>query len=649
MSKPVRFRNKALSGAGVVLCLALAPAALGRIVILGDDLPSEPMKLDRAARQELTYGEILYHYYSEQKFDALTRLLVDRKSGLFDDEAFHAELLTGDLFVSFGLSEPAEKIFDKLLKKDILATLRAETWLRKASLDYRRGNPDSAVRILSSERTDGLRPELQARRHLMLANILIDQEKFSEALLSLHAIPTDSFDGIYATYNMGVAMVRAGHVDDGLRMLGAVVALPPGDEERNGLKDRAALAMGLTELRRERPLQAREALSLIRADSPFSNEALLSLGLANFELKDFRKALALWLELNRRNTGHTAVQESLMLAPQAYEELGAKPAALTAYQHAIEVFRQELKLVELAIRDIDRREWLDRLVARHEAEHITLDPMAPVNEHRAQGGPEIAYLYKLFASHRFAEHFQEYNELKRLRALLVGWQKEIPAMREAYANQRSHLARVAPRVDEQLDTLQKTGRELLETSATVLNRIPRRIDADEARDLAALPALESWDLIARMERALDGQPENAVTREQRERLRRLRGVLLYDVVHDAPAVREAQIAATHDIMAQAELSGARSEAVSRLVEDATQHVQSDLDDRLATQQARIGALIQATDDLLEKLAQSLTNDALRVLAESRLALGNHLAEAHLAVARLQDASVVEQLRQGETP
>lgn len=647
MNKPVRLRRTALAGACALLCLTLTPPGAARIVVLGDDLPAGPMKLDHATRQELSYGEILFRYYGERRFDALTHLLVTRDTGLFNDETYHAELLAGDLFVSFGLSDAAEKIFDRLLQKDILQQLRAETWLRKAALDYRRGKPESAIRILASERTDGLPPEEQTRRHLMLANILIEQERFTDALVSLSAIPADSIDGIYATYNMGVAMIRAGHVDDGVRLLAAVVALPPGDEERNGLKDRAALAIGLTELRRERPERAREALSLIRADSPFSNEAMLSLGLANFELKDFRRALALWLELSRRNTGHVSVQEALMLAPRAYEELGAKPAALTAYQHAIEVFRQELKLVELAIRDVDRRDWLDRLAARHEAEYLTLDPMAPLSDYRARGGPETAYLYRLFASHQFTERFTEYNELKRIRGLLLAWRKEVPALREAHANQRRHFERVLPRAADDLKTLRNEARQLLERGTTLQSDIPRHIRPNDARDLAALPQLAHWDDLDRLDAALRGQPENATTRALRERLQRVRGVLLYDVVHEAPTVRQQQLVDIGRIVAEADMALARGAAVDRLVDEAEAQAKSDIDRRLATQHARIDALIRATDALLDETARALTRDALRVLAEARMALGNQLAEAHLAVARLQDASVVERLKQGD--
>src|SRR5690606_26654812 len=143
--------------------------------------------------------------------------------------------------------------------------------------------------------------------------------------------------------------------------------LPPGDEEINALKDRAALAIGLTELKRKRSDAAREALVRVRADGPFSNEALLALGLSNFERREFRRALPLWLELVRRNTSHQSVQEALLLAPRAYEELGAMPQALSGYRFATEALRDELRQVELAIRSVGEADWLERLKTHDKA------------------------------------------------------------------------------------------------------------------------------------------------------------------------------------------------------------------------------------------------------------------------------------------
>ena len=265
--------TRALKPLAITLASSISLSAAASLLVIGDDLPVEPMPLDIESQRYLAFNEATFAFYSDKQFEAISQLLANQKRGLFNNDTEYAELMLGELYVNFGLAEQAEEIFNRLLKKDILAQLRAETWLHKAALNYRRGQLNEAAEVLASKRTDGLPAEKNARRHLMLANIRIGQEEFGEALASLHAIPAGTREGAYATYNMGVAMIRADHIDDGVRMLSGVLNLPPGDEENNALKDRAALAIGLTHLKREQIEQARAALIRVRADGPFSNEA----------------------------------------------------------------------------------------------------------------------------------------------------------------------------------------------------------------------------------------------------------------------------------------------------------------------------------------------------------------------------------------
>ncbi len=640
-----RLRRSTLAAGA---CLLLTPPALAGIVIIGDELPPEPMVLDQAARQELAYGEALFSFYSENKFDAMTRLLAGKKRGTFTQDTTQAELLLGNLYVDLGVADKAEAIFDRLLEKDILAQLRAETWFQKAALDYRRGNVANAAKILSSDKVRGLSPEMDARRHLTLANIRIGQDEFGEALASLYAIPAGTREGSYATYNMGVAMIRSGHIDEGVKLLLSVINLPEGQEEINALKDRAALTVGLTELKRKNLDASRAALARIRADGPFSNEALLALGLTNFERQDYKKAIPLWLELVRRNPGHTSVQEALMLAPRAYEELRAMPQALAGYQFAAQSYREELKRVELAIRDIDRKGWLDKLVGQKSEQQVDIDPMAPVRDYSASEGPEMTYLYKLFASHDFAERFREYNELQRLRTMLLRWRDEIPALEEAYANQQARLQSVLPTVRDRLIQLKRQQQQLSEGSAVLLSEISPVLDMRKVEDLASFEQLQQWETVSAIDALVSRNP-SGVSKQYRERLRRVRGLLLYDIATDAPQNRSEQQKQASETSQLADLAGIRTQAVEQLVKDATLQLRGDLGRRIGSRAQQIDSMIANTDALLDQLGQILKNDALRVLAQSRIQLGNQLGEAHLAMARLQDASVVQKLEQGAQP
>jgi tetratricopeptide (TPR) repeat protein len=599
----------------------MAAASQAAIIIMGNDLPTEPMPLGIEEQRYLEFGSVTYDFYSDHRFAALNKLLVNRKEGLFDADTEYAELILGTLYVSFGLPEQADAIFNRLLEKDILAQTRARTWLEKAMLEY-------------------------ARRHLVLANIRIQQGEFGEALASLHAIPGRSLEGGYATYNMGVAMIRADHVGDGVQMLQSVMNMDAGDEEINALKDRAALAIGLTELKRKNFDASREALLTIRADGPFSNEALLALGLTNYERKQYKKSLPVLLELVRRNSSHNSVQEALMLAPRAYEELGALPQALAGYQFAAQSYREELKQVERAIRNIDDPSWIDQLMGDSGAELNNTDPMAARSSYSINGGPEMGYLYKLFASHEFNELFQQYVELDRTLMHLRNWQQEMPALMQAFVNQQSKLGANLPGVKSNLVQVRGSQRQLGEKAADLSVSIPQTLDMRNPQDLASLPQLIMWEKIQQIEAALDGRPSSVSTRAYQERVRRARGLLLFTIAEDAHANREKQFEYSTRLLEQTDLLAVRAESVEQLVKDATLHVRGDIASKLNAKTGQIENLIQQTEDLMQQMGQVLKNNALRVLAQSRRRLGDQLGEAHLAMARLQDASVVEKIEQG---
>ena len=634
--------KRVLRPLAITLASSISLGASASLLIIGDDLPVEPMPLDIESQRYLAFNEATFAFYSDQQFEAMTQLLANQKRGLFNHDTEYAELMLGELYVNFGLAEQAEDIFNRLLKKDILAQLRAETWLHKAALNYRRGQLDQAAEVLSSKRTDGLASEKNARRHLMLANIRISQEEFGEALASLHAIPAGTREGAYATYNMGVAMIRANHIDDGVRMLSGVLNLPPGDEENNALKDRAALAIGLTQLKRGQVEQARAALIRVRADGPFSNEALLALGLSNFERKEYKRALPLWLELVRRNPSHQSVQEALLLAPRAYEELGAMPQALAGYRFAAETLRDELRQVELAIRNVDEMNWLDRLKSHDKASNMNRDPMATTGSYSADAGPEMPYLYRLFASHDFAEQFRQYMELDRIHSLLLDWRQSVPAMEQAWNNQLASLQASLPNSRARLLALKKLQQEVGARTADLQVNMPQGLDMKRPQDLADFDQLVRWEIISEFDRQTRGLPASS---SQRERVRRVKGVLLYNIASSAPQNRQQQQSDVGTAMEDIDIVGMRIAAVEQLIRDASLHIRSDLGNRLNSRRQDIDRMISETEKLMAQLGQLLKNDALRVLAENRIQLGEQLAEAHLAMARVQDTSFSERLQE----
>lgn len=605
------------------------------------DMPTRSMPLDEQDHQYLRFGEATFDYYSNRQFRAMSTVLVERERGLFHEGTTHSELLLGDLYVRYGLPDRAEEIFTRLLQQDILAQTRAETWYHTAALHYRQGEADRAAEILDSDRMDNLSEDLADQRHLMAANAHIHLENFDRAVEHLNRVRSGSVAAAYANYNMGVAMIRSGRVDSGLDILNGVINLARGDEEINALKDRAALTAGLTELQRGQPGEAREILSQVRSNGPFSNEAMMTMGLANYYRGESRQALPLWLELVRRNPGHESVQEALMLAPQAYEELGAKPQALAGYRFAAERYREELRKVEVAIRNIDRPEWVESLLPEEGAEVVNQDPMALLGSLGLAQGEEMDYLHQLFASHTFAERFRQYQQVLRLQRILRQRHKEIPALREIHAHRQSRLREALPTVRAELVDLKSRRRGLRDAALELEQQIPARLDMSRPQDLAALPQLIMWQRVNRLE---EQASRRGISGRDQERLRRVRGLLLWDIAHDAEETREQQEEDSRRLVRDTGIAEMRVAALEELVREGTLALREEdngLREELAALESEVESQLDSARTTLEQLEQILKNDALRVLAEIRRSLGEQLGEVHLAMARIQEGRVLE--------
>ena len=61
------------------------------------------------------YGEVLFHFYQEDYFPAIVRLLAAQEQEQLEEHADEAELLLGGLYLSYGHHLEAADIFERLL------------------------------------------------------------------------------------------------------------------------------------------------------------------------------------------------------------------------------------------------------------------------------------------------------------------------------------------------------------------------------------------------------------------------------------------------------------------------------------------------------------------------------------------------------
>ena len=179
-----------------------------------------------------------------------------------------------------GMHNEAGEIFQSVLTMEVPTGVRNRAWFYLAKVWYARGYLDKAEEAL--RKINGrMSPDLEAQKELLLANVLMHQGHFDEAIQLLTGWRGEQPWSAYARFNLGVALVRAKRLADADPFLSGVGTMLPATHRAAALRDRANLALGFAYLQAEQPARARAPLTRVRLNGPYSNKALLGLGWAD--------------------------------------------------------------------------------------------------------------------------------------------------------------------------------------------------------------------------------------------------------------------------------------------------------------------------------------------------------------------------------
>ena len=448
-------------------------------VALGATSSKEPIVV-----QDPQYGEVLFYFYQEDYFPALVRLLAARKQEQLTNHADEAELLLGGMYLSYGHHLEAAEIFERLLANNVDGDVRDRTWFFLAKIWYQRGYLVKAREALSYIQND-LPDNLQREALMLDAQILIDAGEYDAAVAKLRNWKGRTEWASYAKFNIGVALVRSGRVDEAAALLNELGEMDPFNEELTSLRDKANLALGYALLQDGQPYAARSPLQRVRLEGPFSNKALLGVGWADAEMDNFNRALVPWMELRGRDLLDSAVQESMLAIPYAMAKLDSISQAADHYLNAIEAFYEESNRLDSTISHIESGEFFDEFIAN--------DPLDGTGWYwrleELPEGPEARYLFHLLATHEFQEGLKNYRDLSYLYRNLDTWQQNIDVYANMLETRIEAYAERLPRVEESLASADIDGMvaRKLEFDST-LNNI------EESHDWLALATQSEFDM-----------------------------------------------------------------------------------------------------------------------------------------------------------
>lgn len=388
------------------------------------------------------YGEVLFQFYQQDYFTAITHLLAARSQGRLGHDWFQAELLLGGLKLSYGLTDAAEQIFRRLLEQQATPAVRDHAWYYLAQLAFKKGRLEQAAYALA-QISERLPPELAGKRQLLSALVQMQQGDYASAVKALtpwRGLPDEE---VYGQYNLGVALVRSGQLRPGIDLLDRIGRMRAADEEAQALRDQANIAIGRA-LLQEQPQQARRALERVRLQGPSANLALLGAGWADMAAGNYRAALIPWQKLQARPITDPAVQEAMLATPYALLRLQAREQAAAMYRTATELLAAEADRIDQAMAEIQSGGLLDAA--------LTIDPrtdqLPPLEQL-----PGRDYLGTLIASHGFRRALQDYQDVAALAANLRWWQDRLSSFEVVLADHRSRFEQRLPQLQQQLAAL----------------------------------------------------------------------------------------------------------------------------------------------------------------------------------------------------
>lgn len=504
-----------LKGRSLLAALSFALAVASPAVTQADD--PEPIVV-----QDLHYGEILFYFYQEDYFPAIVRTLAAQARENLEHHVDESELLLGGMFLSYGHHLEAARIFERLLANNVNPDVRNRTWFFLAKIWKQRGYLDQSQQAL--DRIEGELPKnLEREAQMLRAQLLIDRGDYDQAIAKLRNWKGKTEWASYAKFNLGVALVRSGRVEEAEKILDDLGDMNPFNEELTSLRDKANLALGYALLQDGQPLAAKPALQRVRLDGPFSNKALLGVGWADAESDAFHRALVPWMELRSRDLLDSAVQESMLAIPYALAKLDSISQAADHYLNAIEAFYEESNRLDSTIGHIESGEFF--------LEFIEDDPLDSTGWYwrmeELPEGPEARYLFHLLSTHTFQEGLKNYRDLVYMHENLDQWQQSVGVFANMLETRKQAYDARLPRVEAALARADLDGMvdRKLEFDS-LLNDIER---SNDWLALATEAEFEMWGEITGLEATPALQANIPEAAEVRDKIALLKGVLQWDL------------------------------------------------------------------------------------------------------------------------
>jgi len=578
--------------------------------------------------QDLPYGDVLFHFYKEDYFTAITRLMAAQERGELKHHDQDAQMLLGGLELSYGLPVAAERQLRATLTTAVDRDVRNRAWYYLGKIAYQRGYYERARTILLNfEPTPD--QKLTADHALLLALTEMKLGKYQEAADHLKDIVVQDDMETYLRLDRGIALLQLGWVEAGREALEIIGLIQTDNPELRGLRDRANLNLGYEMLRAKRPDTALTFLNRVRLNGPYSQAALLGVGWADVVAEDFENALTPWLELIKRSHYDSAVQEAYIAVPFAFEKLNDDARAIQYYETAISHYDRELGSIENATRSVENG-LLDKIIAQLPADFSGGWLNNDVDLEDMPGAP---YLTEILASNEFQEQLKNYRDLAFLDRQLEHWTGDIGLLRDMVATRRQANEQRVPKVRERLALNEATTLE--SRFKAFRDKLAAQTTSNDPLGLATTKERRQWDKLKSIEARISKYGDAPELEALAEKTRLLKGVLYWQIQADYPQRLWDLKKTLKQLEGPVNEVLKKRDVVARALNTANTGFLG-YDDRIDVLQTRIELLHPEIEPVLKQIGEVLKSIALKALAQHHERLVSYRSQAHYALARIYD-------------
>jgi TolA-binding protein len=596
--------------------------------------PPGPGVLREVAVRDLPYGDALYYFYLGDYETALERLAYADSMGRLPHHQEDARLLMGGMELTQGDYEAAARLFAEVLDRPNVPDNvkdRAHFYLGKTW--YRRGYYPQAIENLNKANSGTLPEDFDSERRLLLAEARIAAGEPAAAADVLKGWAGSSQWRAYAEYNLGVALLRSGQTETGVRALDELGQRAATGEEALALRDRANVALGYAYVQQHQGSDAIRVLSRVRADGAESARALLGAGWAAADAGNYREALAPWMELRGRDVADPAVQESYLAVPFGFARLGADEQAVEGYERALQEFSAETSRLDDAISSI-RSGALRRAI---EASNTEPGQPISIDMHGVTAG---RYLYRLLAKDDIQAALGNWRDLTTVSQRLDSRKTDIDAFADLTAY-RNHV--FSERLPKSLEALERRDLESLISRRTELeSKVTSASAHGDLADLGTPRQRAIWQRLEEMEAVIDraGDAPDQDVDDIADRIEFLKGYLYFELSDGFKSrvwTARKRLRDVDRLLREATRSATLIKSARTYVPERNAEIQR----QLTELQPRIEAIHARAEALRERELAAVANLAIGELETEKQRIRDYMLEARYSLATLYDRATAD--------